>query len=83
MFTSIPLDETIKISVDELFKDKMTVSNLTKTEFEKLLKLACKNALFIFDGIYYQQIDCVAMGSPVGPCLANGFMNFHEQIWLT
>ena len=82
LFTSIPLDETIKISVEELFKDKNEISKLNKTEFESLLKLATKNALFIFNEVYFHQIDGVAMGSPLGPCLANVFMNFHEQIWL-
>ena len=36
----------------------------------------------MFDGDYYHQIDGVAMGSPLGPCLANVFMNYYEQIWL-
>ena len=30
----------------------------------------------------YKQIDGVAMGSPLGPTLANTFLYFHEQIWL-
>ena len=82
LFTIIPLDETIKISIDELFKDKILVNNLTKKEVKNLLDLACKNSLFIFDGVYYEQIDGVAMGSPLGPCLANIFMNHYENIWL-
>ena len=68
--------------MDELFKDRDLVDKLSKREFKELLDLACKNSLFIFDGIYYNQIDGVAMGSPLGPCLANIFMNYHEKIWL-
>ena len=45
-------------------------------------RLACKNSLFVFYGTYYEQIDGVAMGSPLGPCLANIFMNHYETIWL-
>ena len=82
LFTSIPLDETIKISVDSLFNDKNLVEGLTKSEFRKLLSLASKNSLFLFDGIYYFQTDGVAMGSPLGPRLADVFMNYYEQIWL-
>ena len=82
LFTSIPLNETIRISVDELFKNQNSVGNFTKKEFKTLLDLACKNALFIFDDTYYHQIDGVAMGSPLGPRLANVFMNYYEQIWL-
>ena len=29
----------------------------------------------------YKQIDGVAMGSPLGPTLANAFLCFHKQIW--
>ena len=37
LFTNVPLDETIKIYIDELFKSEMTVSGLNKKEtFEKL-----------------------------------------------
>ena len=36
----------------------------------------------MFDGIIYQQIDGVAMGSPLGPSLANAFLAHYEQIWL-
>ena len=83
LFTSLPLDETIKISVDELFKDRDLVDKLSKREFKELLDLACKNSLFIFDGIYYNQIDGVAMGSPLGPCLANIFMNYMRKFgWM-
>ena len=47
-----------------------------------LLNSAVKNTLFIFDGEYYNQIDGGAMGSPLGPQLANAFMSFHEKTWL-
>ena len=30
LFTNVPLDETIKICIDELFKSEMTVCGLTK-----------------------------------------------------
>ena len=62
LFTSIPLDETINICVEELFKDKILVNNLSKVDFKELLSLATKESLFIFDGVYYYQTDGVAMG---------------------
>ena len=34
------------------------------------------------EGKFYDQIDGVAMGSPLGPVLANLFMGYHEQKWL-
>ena len=81
-FTNIPLDETVSICVNELYKDKEIVENLSKSDMKQLLNLACKNTLFVFDGVYYNQIDGVAMGSPLGPHFANSFMNYHEKIWL-
>ena len=44
--------------------------------------LSVKNCHFIFNGRIYQQIDGVAMGSPLGPLFANIFMSFHEKSWL-
>ena len=82
LFTSIPLDETINLGVNNIFKNSSLVKGLTKDDFKELLNLATKESLFIFDGDYYYQTDGVAMGSPLGPTLANLFMSHHEQIWL-
>ena len=41
----------------------------------KLLKVS-------FKGKFYNQIDGVAMGSPLAPVLANIFMGFYESKWL-
>ena len=82
LFTSIPLDETIDIAIEELFKSSNTVKGLTQKDVRDLLNLATKESLFVFDGEYYFQSDGVAMGSPLGPTLANLFMSYHEQIWL-
>ena len=82
LFTNIPLDETIDICINELYKNVDIVENLSKKEMKELLSLACKETLFLFDGTFYKQIDGVAMGSPLGPHLANSFMCYYEQIWL-
>ena len=37
---------------------------------------------FLFDGKYYEQIDGVAMSSPLGPVLANIFMCGFGENWL-
>ena len=41
-----------------------------------------KDALILFNGKYYVQCDGVAMGSPLGPTLANIFLCHWEEIWL-
>ena len=79
LFTNIPLEETIEICTNELFKESDTVEGLSKTE---CLSLATKDSHFIFDGTLYKQIDGVAMGSPLGPTLANAFLVYHEKNWL-
>ena len=37
---------------------------------------------FIFNGLFYKQIDGVAMGSPLRPSLADAFLSYHEKNWL-
>ena len=61
-----------------LFSVKQTLRfddcSFTKIQFKKLLELAVKEIHFIFNDQLYDQIDGVAMGSPLGPILANTFM---------
>jgi len=38
--------------------------------------------IFLFDGCFYDQVDGVAMGSPLAPVLANFFMGCYEKLWL-
>ncbi|XP_046860954.1 uncharacterized protein LOC124454192 [Xenia sp. Carnegie-2017] len=80
LFTNIPVDETIHIISKSIFNNHQYFNGLTATEFEKLLSLAVKNCHFIFNGKMYQQIDGVAMGSPLGPLFADILMSFHEKI---
>ena len=82
LFTNIPLDETIDICCKALFKEKRLVSGMNKREFRTLMEFATKDMLFLFNDNYYQQIEGVAMGSPLGPILANIFLCYHEKRWL-
>ena len=93
LFTNIPLTETINIIIEELFVDDIEYINccfksneefqFNKTQFHELLEKACLNNHFTFDGTIYKQIDGVAMGSPLGPTLANAFMCHMERRWLS
>ena len=49
----------------------------------KLLTLAAYESFFIFDQVMYRQIDGVAMGSPLGPILANACLCHFEKQWLS
>ena len=55
---------------------------LSKSELRSLFTVATAQTHFLFDGSLYDQIDGVAMGSPLAPVLANLFMGHHEKLWL-
>ena len=82
LFTNIPLDETIEIIIDNLFKDVQKVGKFNKDQFRKMLNFAVKDSPFIFNNNLYKQQDGVAMGSPLSPTFANAFLCHHEKIWL-
>ena len=82
LFTNIPLTEALNLCIKNLYRNQIRFGNLTKSSFYSLLKITMFESLFIFDGIFYEQSDGVAMGSPLGPTLANAFMFHFENIWL-
>ena len=47
--------------------------------FENLLRRCLQESLFTFNKKLYKQIDGVSMGSPLGPIIANIFMNDFEN----
>ena len=78
LFTNIPLGEVIDICPNLIFSDGDIV-NYNGCKFDPctvktLLSFAVKENHFLFNGVLYNQIDGVAMGSPLGPSLANIFM---------
>jgi len=48
--------------------------NLQKEQLAKLLEIATTKQLFQFNGQLYEQVDGLAVGSPLGPLMANVFM---------
>ena len=53
--------------------------NISRDDLVELLRVATKHQLFQFNGNLYEQSDGVAMGSPLGPLMANTFMCFIEE----
>ena len=80
LFTNIPLEETIKNCVNNLFSNNFHGGKLSRKDLYDLLQLATTESSFIFDNKLYKQIDGVAMSSPLGPTLANGFLCHYEKI---
>ena len=65
LFINIP-----HIAVNLLFEHSPGL-NIIKAELKKLFEFATSGAYFLFQGTFYDQIDGVAMASPIGTVLAN------------
>ena len=81
LFKKIPWKETIKVAVD-LIKTSYPNLKISSDDLTKLFKFATCETHFLFNGKFYDQIDGVAMGSPLAPVLANLFMGHNEKLWL-
>ena len=79
LFTNVPLDYTIKLILDKVYKKKLVKTKLKREELKSLLELCTKEMHFTFNGKLYKQVDGVCMGSPLGPVLANVFMVHLEE----
>ena len=83
LFTNVPFNETIQLLANRAFANNWFNTthdlSLTKTDLVELLSIATKGQLFQFNGALYEQTDGVAMGSPLGPLLANVFMSHLER----
>ena len=79
LFTNVPLEETIDICVNQLYHSDLQKPALTEKSFRKLIQKVTAGVEFSFSDIMYQQVDGVAMGSPLGPVLANIFVGYHEE----
>ena len=71
LFTNILLGETIDICVNRVFQHKKKIKVMLKRHFKQLLTLTVKSSCFVFNNVYYKQINGVAMGSLLGPTFAN------------
>ena len=80
LFTNIPLDETVSICADFLYRGPSTIALPFPEEvFIELMGIATKLVSFSFNEIMYRQIEAVSMSSPLGPILANIFVGFQER----
>ena len=74
LFTNVPLEQKIEIILKRIYINKEITTNIPKQEMKELLFLCTKNVHFTFNNQIYIQLDRVAMGSLLGPVLANIFM---------
>ena len=79
--SNIPLDETISIYADFLYRGPSTsVLPFPEDVFIELMEITTKSVTFSFNEIKYRQIDGISMGSPLVPILVNIFVGFHERL---
>ncbi|XP_066988226.1 uncharacterized protein [Macrobrachium rosenbergii] len=81
LFTNVPVDETIQMTLDRVYGDPTTpYLNIPEHAFHVLLEICTQKAPFSnHRGHMYTQIDGVAMGSPLGVLFANFYMGTVEQ----
>ena len=79
LFTNVPLTKTIDKILKRFYSENLVTTNLTKRTMKKLLNDACSKTVLTFNDKIYKQIDCLSMGSPLGPLLANIFMTELEK----
>ena len=56
LFTNIPLEETIQICTNNIFKNSDIVHGLKKSKFKDLLSLATKESYFILNNKLYKKL---------------------------
>ena len=57
LFTNVPLEYTMNIILEKVYKDKKVSTKLKKEELRKLLYLCTKEMHFSFNGEIFKQID--------------------------
>ena len=71
---------TIEIFANALYDGELTPPLFPCAVFVELMQTATSSVEFSFNNIMHRQIDGVAMGSPLGPSLANIFVGYYEAL---
>ena len=74
LFTNVPLMETIDIVIDRVYREDAVITPPFRKVFFKKMLIMCSQGLFMYNDEWYEQVDGVAMGSPLAPSLANMFL---------
>lgn len=80
LFTNVPLDYTIEVILDKVYRQKRIKTKLKREEMRALLNICTKEMHFCLNNKIYKQDDGVCMGNPLGPVIANIFMVELENI---
>ena len=83
LFTNVPLNKTINIILDQIYRQKLLKTNLKKRIIKKLLLDSCTKTAFSDNNIFYQQCDGVSMSSSLAPVLENIILIEFEKVVVT
>ena len=79
LFSDVPLAETIQICADALYSSEPAPAPFPRQIFFELKEMATLSIDFGLNDIMHRQIDGAALGSPLGPALANIFVGYYES----
>ena len=81
LYISVPIDPALKIIKDPLLKDPTLKDRavIGVDDIVVLLEFCLKNTYFSFQGQFLEQVEGVAMGSPVSPIVATLYMEYLEK----
>ena len=65
LFTKVPLDFTIELILKKIYEDRVITTKISRQQMKKLLLMCTKEMHFSYNGRMYQQVDGVAMESPL------------------
>ena len=82
LFTNKPLNKTINIILDQIYRQKLLKTNLKKRTMKKLLLDSCTKNAFSYN-VIYQQCDEVSTGSSLAQVLANIILTEFEKVVVT
>lgn len=68
-----------KIQIQDAIDNQQYTDTINKVDLKKLFQFATSHTHFMFEVKFYDQIDGMAVGSPLGPVLTNLFMGYYEQ----
>ena len=75
LYTNVPLQLTIDIIIHRIYENREISANINRADMVKLLQLRTSEIYFSFNHKIYRQVDGVAMGSPLGPVIAEILMS--------
>lgn len=82
LYTNVPIDETINIILENVYRNENNFAppKIPEPTLKSLLEICTKEAPFRnIDGKIFQQINGIAMGSPLGCIFANYYMTHLEN----